>query len=778
MELNIGNYINHSRYGIGKIISITDGNPRMVKMVFEDKERELELGPKFLSSIKAISDEPIEEIVASSENEEAIQDNDLSNRPIVSFACGDTYNLVNETLVHAHPIRERYPSKVHPYLMVRATGGYSNKLYKVIDTVELNPFNRTAIQQLSSEFDSVKEFIKKSIHILNYQPLPAMYRFYTLEPIHTFNPPFLMKPNPRSLRYLSFPDIGFTSEMDMLSGSQKGASLFFESMANNATIEVSHNSYVDIVASSEDGNLAIKCNYCDGGSNQNRIGFAGICSDSIREYNIDIEKRAWCNNDRCPCFQFHKHRISRQELETIMSTPSNFVCYESTMLTDWKAQAGLTEDEETKRFGPTVHKGAVCVFTTRSPNMAEKDRYVFGLFIIDELFHGNNRKSGYVKCNSKFHIELTPSEAKKIKFWKYYRNRKQPEKEVWGTGLYRFPTNRGIIKLLIDIIAIRDGKSRQEVADFLEEFCRLNRLQKPEIRNTTIEKNIVSFPGGGTYDLVVETGVHAHPVKDGYPSKISPYLMLRGKGGVSEALYRVVDTVEINPLDESAVNKLPAKYDAVKTYINKRKNDYGFSRAPLPYRFYVLDEVYRFNPAFKMANLQGYTYLSFRDVGIFDPETQIQKRLLERKKIEKENQSIEEEIERYGLEGTVRKAVINTRVNQSVFRDLLIRKYGKCCLCGADDQDLLIASHIKPWADSTRKERVDEENGLLLCPNHDKLFDKGYITFDGDGKIVVSPKLSKANRVFFNVNSDMSLNMSPKTKEYMKYHNNHIYRKA
>ena len=148
----------------------------------------------------------------------------------------------------------------------------------------------------------------------------------------------------------------------------------------------------------------------------------------------------------------------------------------------------------------------------------------------------------------------------------------------------------------------------------------------------------------------------------------------------------------------------------------------------------------------------------------------------ERKLIEVEVKSIEKDIEEYRLEGMDKLAVVKTRVNQGIFRDLLIRKYKNCCLCGADEESLLIASHIKPWADSTHKERLDVNNGLLLCPNHDKLFDKGYITCDEEGDIVISGALSEANQLFMNVNSDMKMPMSETAKSYMQYHRKNIFK--
>lgn len=96
---------------------------------------------------------------------------------------------------------------------------------------------------------------------------------------------------------------------------------------------------------------------------------------------------------------------------------------------------------------------------------------------------------------------------------------------------------------------------------------------------------------------------------------------------------------------------------------------------------------------------------------------------------------IEEEISSLNVDGASQKAIVNVRVNQDIFRNYLLKRYKRCCLCGVKNPTLLIASHIKPWAESEAKEKLDVDNGFLMCPNHDKIFDKGYITFDDDGKI-------------------------------------------
>ena len=141
----------------------------------------------------------------------------------------------------------------------------------------------------------------------------------------------------------------------------------------------------------------------------------------------------------------------------------------------------------------------------------------------------------------------------------------------------------------------------------------------------------------------------------------------------------------------------------------------------------------------------------------------------------KEAQKIEEEISSLNIEGASKKASINVRVNQGIFRDLLLKRYNRCCLCGVENHTLLIASHIKPWAESEPKEKLDVDNGFLMCPNHDRIFDKGYITFDDDGKIIISDRLIENDRVSLNVDSRMHIELTESNKKYLKFHREKVF---
>jgi len=129
------------------------------------------------------------------------------------------------------------------------------------------------------------------------------------------------------------------------------------------------------------------------------------------------------------------------------------------------------------------------------------------------------------------------------------------------------------------------------------------------------------------------------------------------------------------------------------------------------------------------------------------------------------------------LPGEERKAVIKVRVNQGEFRKALMNKYNHCCLCSVSNPELLTASHIKPWANSTKEEKTNPNNGLLLCPNHDRLFDKGFISFDERGKVLISQELSEVDRTFMNVNPNTMLVMNDAMKSFMTYHRNNVFKK-
>jgi len=103
---------------------------------------------------------------------------------------------------------------------------------------------------------------------------------------------------------------------------------------------------------------------------------------------------------------------------------------------------------------------------------------------------------------------------------------------------------------------------------------------------------------------------------------------------------------------------------------------------------------------------------------------------------------VAEPLSKYGFfppNETERKGLVTSRVGQGAYRKRIIHRWEyRCAVTGFDKLDILIASHIVPWADSNDNERLDVNNGLLLAPNYDALFDKHLISFENNGKIILS----------------------------------------
>lgn len=88
---------------------------------------------------------------------------------------------------------------------------------------------------------------------------------------------------------------------------------------------------------------------------------------------------------------------------------------------------------------------------------------------------------------------------------------------------------------------------------------------------------------------------------------------------------------------------------------------------------------------------------------------------------------------------TTRQSLIRARIGQGLFKERVSRIERECRITLVDNPAHLIGSHIKPWRESTNEERLHGANGLLLTPTADHLFDRGFISFEDNGEILISP---------------------------------------
>jgi putative restriction endonuclease len=141
---------------------------------------------------------------------------------------------------------------------------------------------------------------------------------------------------------------------------------------------------------------------------------------------------------------------------------------------------------------------------------------------------------------------------------------------------------------------------------------------------------------------------------------------------------------------------------------------------------------------------------------------------------------VESNIEgRTDIGATVKRQLVNSRRGQGIFK-ANVRLNERCCrLTGETDPRLLVASHIKPWKDSSDREKLDGCNGLLLSPHVDRLFDKGLISFQDDGEVLVSFKLETKTLERWGLKQVTNVGaFSTAQKEYLAYHRDHVFQKT
>lgn len=128
---------------------------------------------------------------------------------------------------------------------------------------------------------------------------------------------------------------------------------------------------------------------------------------------------------------------------------------------------------------------------------------------------------------------------------------------------------------------------------------------------------------------------------------------------------------------------------------------------------------------------------------------------------------------------TERKGLVTSRVGQGFYRQQIVEKWdGRCPVSNSNIKQILISSHIVPWSESNDIERLDSENGILLSPNIDSLFDKHLISFEDNGSIIISSKIDDANRISLGINSQIKIPVSEGMKKYLKRHRERFNEKS
>lgn len=131
---------------------------------------------------------------------------------------------------------------------------------------------------------------------------------------------------------------------------------------------------------------------------------------------------------------------------------------------------------------------------------------------------------------------------------------------------------------------------------------------------------------------------------------------------------------------------------------------------------------------------------------------------------------------------TMREQLIKARVGQGDFRKNVKEVEKRCRITGVERNEHLVASHIRPWRDcDSAEQRLDGENGLLLTPTVDHLFDKGFISFEDNGRLIISPVTDLKSLARMHIATKEPLfvgEFSEIQRRNLNFHREHILRRA
>ncbi len=201
-----------------------------------------------------------------------------------------------------------------------------------------------------------------------------------------------------------------------------------------------------------------------------------------------------------------------------------------------------------------------------------------------------------------------------------------------------------------------------------------------------------------------------------------------------------------------------------------------------------------YDPELQARSIKGMSHTSKLDSIVFNEfyqnlaELKYQTELIKKQSYGSQSNAIWDEltVEDIFTPGMDKERLFKTRIGQYAFRISILNAYhNSCCITGLKEKQLLVASHIKPWAVSDElKERTNPTNGLCLNAFHDKAFDQGLITIDQSYHIVVSSHLKNADMdsetrewmMYYNKKEILLPDKFKPGKDFIQYHNDVIFR--
>jgi putative restriction endonuclease len=143
---------------------------------------------------------------------------------------------------------------------------------------------------------------------------------------------------------------------------------------------------------------------------------------------------------------------------------------------------------------------------------------------------------------------------------------------------------------------------------------------------------------------------------------------------------------------------------------------------------------------------------------------------------------LEQQVEKdRSIRETDREAIIRARRGQGIFKERVMQIEKGCRITGVTNPVHLLASHCKPWRDSTNEERLDGENGLLLTPSIDHLFDRGFIGFEDSGDLIIARVAHIPSLQRMGIETRKVVNVGGFTegqRKYLEFHRNAVLLRA
>jgi hypothetical protein len=143
---------------------------------------------------------------------------------------------------------------------------------------------------------------------------------------------------------------------------------------------------------------------------------------------------------------------------------------------------------------------------------------------------------------------------------------------------------------------------------------------------------------------------------------------------------------------------------------------------------------------------------------------------------------LRQEVEADATIGDTEKAqIVLARRGQGIFKENVRKLENRCRVTGVERLEHLRASHIRPWRDSDKQTRLDGENGLLLTPSIDHLFDRGFISFEDNGRLLISPVAHAESLWRMGIQTDTAFNVrafSDGQRRHLDHHREMVFLEA